>query len=160
METVVILKKYSNRRLYDTEKSLYVTLAEVAEMIRWGRQVKVIDAQTKEDVTAFTLTQIILEEAKSKQFLLPVPLLHLMIQFGETVLAEFFEKYLQQVVRNYLAYKTSVDAQFAKWLDLGAQLSQQAPQVPPPFNPFLSVFDMFPKTPGEKPGAGKKKEQD
>jgi len=156
----VVIKKYNNRRLYDTEKNAYVTLASLSEMIKEGRQIEVIDAQTKEDVTAFTLTQIILEEAKSKQFLLPVPLLHLMIQFGETVLAEFFEKYLQQVVRNYLAYKTSVDAQFAKWLDLGAQLSQQAPQVAPPFNPFLGVFDMFPKTPGEKPKEGMKKGED
>jgi polyhydroxyalkanoate synthesis repressor PhaR len=155
----VVIKKYNNRRLYDTEKNAYVTLATLSEMIKQGRQIEVIDAQTKDDVTAFTLTQIILEEAKSKNFLLPVPLLHLMIQFGETVLSEFFEKYLQQVVKNYLAYKTSVDAQFSKWLDLGAQLSQQAPQVTPPFNPFMSVFDMFPKTAGEKPKAGKKKEE-
>jgi polyhydroxyalkanoate synthesis repressor PhaR len=155
----VVIKKYNNRRLYDTEKNAYVTLATLSEMIKQGRQIEVIDAQTKDDVTAFTLTQIILEEAKSKNFLLPVPLLHLMIQFGETVLSEFFEKYLQQVVKNYLSYKTSVDAQFSKWLDLGAQLSQQAPQVTPPFNPFMSVFDMFPKTAGEKPKAGKKKEE-
>jgi polyhydroxyalkanoate synthesis repressor PhaR len=155
----VVIKKYNNRRLYDTEKNAYVTLATLSEMIKQGRQIEVIDAQTKDDVTAFTLTQIILEEAKSKNFLLPVPLLHLMIQFGETVLSEFFEKYLQQVVKNYLTYKTSVDAQFSKWLDLGAQLSQQAPQVSPPFNPFLSVFDIFPKTAGEKPKAGKKKEE-
>jgi polyhydroxyalkanoate synthesis repressor PhaR len=154
----VVIKKYNNRRLYDTEKNAYVTLATLSDMIKQGRQIEVIDAQTKDDVTAFTLTQIILEEAKNKNFLLPVPLLHLMIQFGETVLSEFFEKYLQQVVKNYLAYKTSVDAQFSKWLDLGAQLSQQAPQVPPPFNPFMSVFDMFP-TAGEKPKAGKKKEE-
>jgi polyhydroxyalkanoate synthesis repressor PhaR len=155
----VVIKKYNNRRLYDTEKNAYVTLATLSEMIKQGRQIEVIDAQTKDDVTAFTLTQIILEEAKSKNFLLPVPLLHLMIQFGETVLSEFFEKYLQQVVKNYLTYKTSVDAQFSKWLDLGAQLSQQAPQVSPPFNPFLSVFDIFPKTAGDKPKAGKKKEE-
>lgn len=155
----VVIKKYNNRRLYDTEKNAYVTLAALAETIKEGRQIEVIDAQTKEDVTAFTLTQIVLEEAKSKQFLLPVPLLHLMIRFGETVLAEFFEKYLQQVVRNYLAYKTSVDAQFAKWLDLGAQLSQQAPQIAPPLNPFLGVLDMFPKAPMERPRAEKKKEE-
>ena len=155
----VVIKKYNNRRLYDTEKNAYVTLAALAETIKKGRQIEVIDAQTKEDVTAFTLTQIVLEEAKSKQFLLPVPLLHLMIRFGETVLSEFFEKYLQQVVRNYLAYKTSVDAQFAKWLDLGAQLSQQAPQIAPPLNPFLGVLDMFPKAPMERPRAEKQKEE-
>lgn len=159
MAEQVVIKKYNNRRLYDTEKNAYVTLAALSEMIKEGRQIEVIDAKTRVDVTAFTLTQIILEEAKSKNFLLPVPLLHLMIQFGETVLSEFFEKYLQQVVKNYLIYKTSVDAQFSKWLDLGAQLSQQAPQASPPFNPFLSVFDMFPKAAGEKPKAGKKKEE-
>jgi len=160
MAESVVIKKYNNRRLYDTEKNAYVTLAALAGMIKEGRQIEVVDAQTKEDVTAFTLTQIILEEAKKKNFLLPVPLLHLMIQFGETVLSEFFEKYLQQVVKNYLAYKSSVDTQFSKWLDLGAQLSQQAPQVTPPFNPFMSVFDMFPKTAGEKPKAGKRRKSE
>lgn len=156
----VIIKKYNNRRLYDTEKNTYVTLAALAELIREGRQIEVVDAQTKEDVTAFTLTQVILEEAKKKNFMLPVPLLHLMIQFGHTVLNEFFEKYLQQVVRNYLAYKSSVDAQFSKWLDLGAQFSQQSQQAVPPFNPFANVFDFFPKTRGEKPKGVKKKEKE
>ena len=155
MADTVVIKKYNNRRLYNTEKNAYVTLVALAEMIKEGRQIKVVDAQTKEDVTAFTLTQIILEEARKKEFLLPVPLLHLMIQFGATVLSEFFEKYLQQVVKNYLTYKSSVDAQFSKWLDLGAQLSQQAV---PPFNPFTNVFDLFPKTTGEKPKDGKKKD--
>ena len=159
MAESVVIKKYNNRRLYDTEKNAYVTLATLSEMIKEGRQVEVIDAQTKEDVTAFTLTQIILEEARKKNFLLPVPLLHLMIQFGETVLSEFFEKYLQQVVKNYLAYKTSVDQQFARWLDLGAQLSQQSQQAAPPFNPFVNVFDIFPKTAPEKPKGDKKKEE-
>ncbi len=154
----VVIKKYNNRRLYDTEKNAYVTLAALSQTIKDGRQIEVIDAQTKDDVTAFTLTQIILEEAKSKNFLLPVPLLHLMIRFGQTILSEFFEKYLQQVINNYLAYKTSVDAQFSQWLDLGAQLSQRTQQAAPPFNPFLSVFDMFPKTMEEKPKGGKKKE--
>jgi polyhydroxyalkanoate synthesis repressor PhaR len=146
MTESVVIKKYNNRRLYDTEKNTYVNLAALSEMIKDGRQIMVIDAKTKEDVTAFTLTQIILEEAKKKSFLLPVPLLHLMIQFGETTLSEFFEKYLQQVIKNYLSYKTSVDEQFSKWLDLGATLYQQTQQITPPLKPFLSVFDMFPKT--------------
>jgi polyhydroxyalkanoate synthesis repressor PhaR len=146
----VVIKKYNNRRLYDTEKNTYVTLAALSEMIKDGRQIEVIDAKTKEDVTAFTLTQIILEEAKKKSFLLPVPLLHLMIQFGETTLSEFFEKYLQQIIKNYLSYKTSVDEQFSKWLDLGTTLYQQTRQLTPPLKPFLSVFDMFPKTTGDK----------
>jgi len=65
MGEILVLKKYANRRLYDTEKRIYVTLQQVVDLIRQGRQVKVIDAKTKEDVTAYTLTQIVLEESKS-----------------------------------------------------------------------------------------------
>ncbi len=64
MAEVARLKKYANRRLYDTENSTYVTLSEVAEMIKSGRMVEVVDEKTKEDVTACILTQIIFEEAK------------------------------------------------------------------------------------------------
>ena len=78
------LKKYSNRRLYDTEKSVYVTLSEVAEMVKQGRWVEVTEVDSGDDVTAFTLTQIVMEEAKKKNTLLPVPLLHLVIRYGET----------------------------------------------------------------------------
>jgi len=102
MAEKILLKKYANRRLYDTEKSTHVTLNQVADMIKQGRRVEVIDAKTKEDVTSFILTQIILEETKKKNILLPVPLLHLIIQYGENVLGEFFEKYLEQTIKNYL----------------------------------------------------------
>ena len=57
---VVILKKNANRRLYDTEKSVYVTLAQLAGYIHEGRMVQIIDAKTKEDITDFILTQIVL----------------------------------------------------------------------------------------------------
>jgi len=66
MTEPLVFKKYANRRLYDTEKSAYVTLSELGDIIRSGRRVEVRDAQTKEDVTAFILTQIILEEAKTR----------------------------------------------------------------------------------------------
>ncbi|HSQ84048.1 MAG TPA: polyhydroxyalkanoate synthesis regulator DNA-binding domain-containing protein, partial [Desulfobacterales bacterium] len=112
MQNKVKLKKYANRRLYDTEKSTYVTLNQVADLIRKGRQVEVIDAKTKEDVTAFILTQIILEEAKNKNFLLPIPVLHLIIQYGDNILGDFFEKYLQQIITTYVAHKNAVDDQF------------------------------------------------
>ncbi len=79
MNDRIVLKKYANRRLYDTQKSAYVTLSEVADIIRQGKTIQAIDAKTKEDVTAFVLTQIILEEAKNNNALLPVPLLHMII---------------------------------------------------------------------------------
>ncbi|MCG2742029.1 MAG: hypothetical protein L6300_17575, partial [Syntrophaceae bacterium] len=105
--------------------------------------VEVVDAKTKEVVTAFTLTQIVLEEARKKNFLLPVPLLHLMIQFGETILSEFFEKYLQQVIRNYLAYKESVDQNFEKWLGLSSSFAEQAKESMGSVSAFQTVFDLF-----------------
>ena len=143
MTEKVMIKKYSNRRLYDTENNTYVTLTQVADIIKSGRTVEVVDAKTKEDVTAFSLTQIMLEEARKKNFLLPVPLLYLMIQFGETVLSEFFEKYLQQVIRNYLTYKESVDQNFEKWLNLSSSLADQAKKPMASLSAFQTVFDLF-----------------
>jgi len=153
MENKALIKKYTNRRLYDTEKNTYVTLQQVADLIKEGRQVEVIDAKTREDVTAYILTQIILEEAKRKNILLPVPLLHLIIRHGETILYEFFEKHLQQILRNYLAYKSSVDEQFEKWLELGADFTGQAQKAITSLTPFPSMFDVF----QDKETSGKKK---
>jgi polyhydroxyalkanoate synthesis repressor PhaR len=150
MAEKLLLKKYANRRLYDTEKSRYVTLNNVAHMIKEGRQVEVIDAKTMEDVTALILTQIILEMGKDKNGLLPVPLLHLIIQYGENVLEEFFDKYLQQTIENYLTYKRSVDEQFRKWLDMGADLSGMAQKTMPGLTPFQSFFDPFSSSGGKK----------
>ncbi len=118
MKDVLLLKKYSNRRLYDTEKSAYVTLDHVMQVIRRGRPVAVVDAKSGEDVTAFILTQIILEESRKRNSLLPVPLLHLIIRHGENILSEFFQKYLEQTIKNYLSYKAAADDQFKKWLHL------------------------------------------
>ena len=100
-DNTLLLKKYTNRRLYEKEKSIYVTLDYVTDIIRHGRKIKVTDAKTGEDVTAAILTQIVLEEARKKKYLLPTPLLYLIIQYGENVLTDFFEKYLEQTIKNY-----------------------------------------------------------
>jgi polyhydroxyalkanoate synthesis repressor PhaR len=145
----VLLKKYANRRLYDTEKSRYVTLSEVSDMIKGGKRVTVVDAKTREDVTDFILTQIILESAKQKNALLPTPLLHLVIRFGDNLLVEFFEKYLQQIIKNYLAYKSVFDEQFKRWLDLGMDMTDITQSSIPSFQSFKSMMEMFsyPETP-------------
>lgn len=140
MTREVLIKKYGNRRLYDTEKNSYIVIDQVAELIRSGREVRVIDAKTKEDVTAFILTQILLDEAKKKNFLLPIPLLHLIIRYGNTVLEEFFDKHLQQIIRNYLDYKTTMDDQFKKWLSMGTQFTGPAKEAFDPFKPFFDLF--------------------
>jgi len=138
-----LLKKYANRRLYDTGQSKYVTLNEVAAQIRNGRQVEVRDAKTKEDVTAFILTQIILEEAKRKNILLPAPLLHTIIQYGDNVLLELFDKHLQQTINAYLAYKSSVDEQFKQWLGMGVDISRMTQEGMANINPLQSIFESF-----------------
>lgn len=143
MSDKVKLKKYANRRLYDMEKSAYVTLNQVADLIRQGRQVEVVDAKSKEDVTASILSQIILEEAKNKNILLPVPVLHLIIQYGDNVLGEFFEKYLQQMIQTYLTHKHTVDDQFKQWLDLGLNFSNQAQKDMTGLAPLKSFFEQF-----------------
>ena len=143
MTDMIVLKKYANRRLYDTQKSAYVTLSEVADIIRQGKTIKAIDAKTNEDVTAFVLTQIILEEARNNNALLPAPLLHMTIRYGENVLHEFFQNYLEQTIKSYVAYKSRADEQFKKWLEVGMDLSQMAQKSLGSFNPFQAFFDQF-----------------
>ncbi len=97
----MIVKKYGNRRLYDTEQSRYITLDELTERIREGAEVRVVDAKTGQDLTQTTLTQIIIE-GRGAASLLPASLLHQMIRLTDDVLAEFFGRYLQGALELYL----------------------------------------------------------
>ena len=83
-----IVKRYSNRKLYDTERSTYVTLDDIAEMIRAGEEVRVIDNKSGEDLTSVTLAQIIFESEKKKN-ILSLSLLRDLIQNGGEQLTEF-----------------------------------------------------------------------
>jgi polyhydroxyalkanoate synthesis repressor PhaR len=76
-----IVKRYANRKLYDTQRSRYVTLEQIADMIRSGEDVKIVDNNSKEDLTAITLAQIIFEEEKRSSFL-PLSALRNIIQSG------------------------------------------------------------------------------
>lgn len=107
-----VIKKYGNRRLYDTAASRYVNLDEIADMVRKGKAVQVVDAQTGEDLTRVTLTQIITEDAKGKPTGLPLELLRQLIVASDQAGQEFITWYLksafdtydkvQQTVRNRL----------------------------------------------------------
>lgn len=141
-----LIKKYPNRRLYDTTNSSYVTLKQVGDMIRQGVIVEVKDVGTDEDVTSYILTQIVLDEAKQKNILLPAPLLHLIIQYGDNVLSEFFETYLQQVIKSYVSQKNVFDEQFKKMLDFGFDVSEMAQKNMEDIPQFKSFFDFFKAT--------------
>jgi len=106
---MVIVKKYGNRRLYDTEDSKYVTLAEIAAKIRAGASVRVLDAKTNEDLTAQLLTQIIFEDRDTAR-LLPVPLLLQLVRMGDDGLAEFFGRYVSWAMDAYLQARQNMSA--------------------------------------------------
>ncbi len=83
-----VIKRYANRKLYDTERSRYVTLDQIAEMIRAGEDVKIVDNNTKEDLTSITLAQIIFEEEK-KQSYLSLTAMRGIIQSGGESITQF-----------------------------------------------------------------------
>lgn len=101
---MITIKKYSNRRLYDTSQSSYITLEDLAEKIRQGDDVRVVDAKTDRDLTQQVLAQIILESRGAAK-LLPVPLLMRLIRMGEDNLAEFFSQYMSWSLEIYLRFK-------------------------------------------------------
>lgn len=97
----MVVKKYGNRRLYDTQKSKYITLEELAEAVRAGADVRVVDAKTNRDITQATLASIILE-SRGAAGLLPVPLLKQLIRLGDDAFAEFFGVYVANALELYL----------------------------------------------------------
>jgi polyhydroxyalkanoate synthesis repressor PhaR len=104
----LIVKKYSNRRLYDTDESRYITLEELTEKVRAGADVRVLDAKTGDDLTQATLTQIILETKAAR--LLPVPLLSRLIRMQDDSLGEFFSQYVSAALDLYLQAKQGAQA--------------------------------------------------
>ncbi len=96
----VVVKKYGNRRLYDTEASRYITLEELAEKIRKGSDVQVQDAKSGQDLTQPTLTQIIVESRGAAK-LLPVPFLLQLIRMREDALAEFMGRWMSWALAVY-----------------------------------------------------------
>jgi polyhydroxyalkanoate synthesis repressor PhaR len=139
----VMIKKYSNRRLYNTDISEYITLEDVSALVKEGKKITVQDAKSGDDVTSYVLTQIVLEESKNNNALLPDSLLHLLIRYGDNVLNDFFSKHLQQTMSSYITQKSSFDDQFKQMLELGNDFSDMAQKSMGGMNPFSSFMDMF-----------------
>jgi polyhydroxyalkanoate synthesis repressor PhaR len=116
-EGPVTIKKYANRRLYNTETSSYITLEHLAAMTREGRDFKVIDAKSEEDITHNILTQIIMEEEQRGQTMLPVPFLRQLISmYGDSMQAMvpgYLEASMDSFRRNQQQFKTAVEGAFA-----------------------------------------------
>jgi polyhydroxyalkanoate synthesis repressor PhaR len=97
----VVIKKYENRRLYDTTNSRYVNLDEVAEILREGTEVSAVDATTGEDITRLVLTQIIVEGAKDRDSAWPIDILRHMVVGTGAAGQEGFFKYMRAMLGMY-----------------------------------------------------------
>ena len=86
-----LIKRYGNRKLYDTKASAYITLDGIAELVRQGKDLRVIDNDTGEDLTAVTFAQIIFEEEKRKSGLLSLPVLRWIIHQGGEALQDLMD---------------------------------------------------------------------
>jgi polyhydroxyalkanoate synthesis repressor PhaR len=111
----VTIKKYANRRLYDTESSAYITLDRLAAMVREGREFEVVDAKTGEDITRQVLTQIIVdEEARGGATMLPINFLKQIIGLYGNSMQTFVPQYLESAMeafqRNQSAVKDALGA--------------------------------------------------
>ena len=91
----VTIKKYANRRLYDTESSTYITLDRLAQMVREGREFEVVDAKTGDDITRSVLTQIIVDEESRGSTMLPLNFLKQLISLYGNSMQNFVPQYLE-----------------------------------------------------------------
>lgn len=105
---LVLIKKYGNRRLYDTAGSRYINLDDIAGLVREGKEVHVTDARTGQDLTRVVLTQIITEDAKDKPTGLPLELLRQLIIASDEVRQEFVMWYLKSAFDAYQKVQDAV----------------------------------------------------
>jgi len=115
-QDTVTIKKYANRRLYNTETSTYVTLDDLAEMVRADRDFSVFDAKTKEDLTHGVLTQIIVDQESRGQNMLPVPFLRQLIRFYDASISRLVPGYLQFSLEAFAREQETFQNKFSKAL--------------------------------------------
>jgi polyhydroxyalkanoate synthesis repressor PhaR len=147
----VVIKKYANRRLYNTESSSYITLDHLAQMTRDGRDFKVIDAKTEDDITHNILTQIIMEEENRGQTMLPVSFLRQLISlYGDSMQAmvpQYLEASMEAFRRNQNQFRQAMEGAFA-----GGPFAEIAKRNMDMFEAAANAFSKG-QTPGVAPQA-------
>jgi polyhydroxyalkanoate synthesis repressor PhaR len=124
-----VIKRYSNRKLYDTQESRYVTLEELEELIRSGKEISVVDVSTGEDLTSVTLAQIILENERNHRAALPTAFLHQLIKHGEAW-QDFVQKSLRGSLEAIMTSQREADRVFREWAARAGWLPPGAPASP------------------------------
>ncbi len=120
----LIIKRYGNRRLYNTETRSYVNYEELAKLVRDGQDIKVVDSTTKEDVTKAVLIQVILEEEKNKKTILPTEFLFQLLRSREDSMQDFFKNHLAASFNAYLKTKEEFDNRFRSMLEMATAAPQ------------------------------------
>jgi polyhydroxyalkanoate synthesis repressor PhaR len=147
----VVIKKYANRRLYNTETSSYITLDFLAQLTRDGREFKVVDAKTEEDITHNILTQIIMEEENRGQTMLPVNFLRQLISmYGDSMQAmvpQYLEASMEAFRRNQNQFRQAIEGTFA-----GGPFAELARRNMDMFEAAANAFKTG-STPGAAPAA-------
>ncbi len=156
----VIIKKYANRRLYNTAASSYVTLDHLSEMVREGTDFIVLDAKTGDDITRSVLTQIIFEQESKGQSMLPVAFLRKLIRFYGDQMQGFLPPYLEMSMDSFSKGQEQMREQFSRTFGASTPLAafeEQAQRNMAMFQQALKVWTPFaagmPGMPGAMPGA-------
>ena len=120
----LVIKRYGNRRLYNTETRSYVNYEELAKLIRDGQDVQVIDSTSKEDVTKAVLIQLILAEEKNNKTVLPTQFLFQLLRSREESMQDFFKNHLSASYDAYLRTKEEFDKRFRSVLEMAVSAPQ------------------------------------
>src|SRR5258705_7423471 len=153
----VVIKKYANRRLYNTASSSYVTLEHLSEMVKQGVDFVVYDAKTNDDITRSVLTQIIFEEESQGQSLLPIQFLRQLIGFYGNSMQAFLPSYLELSLSSFTQQQERMRNQFASLapgagVGIGA-FDEQIRQNLAMFDRAMKMFSPFAFTKTEEPAA-------
>jgi polyhydroxyalkanoate synthesis repressor PhaR len=144
----VIIKKYANRRLYNTQTSSYVTLDHLAGMVKDGVEFEVQDARTGEDITRSVLTQIIFEEEAKGQNLLPIKFLRQLIRFYGDSLQAFVPGYLDMSMESFTKNQGAMRDRIAEAMGGGNQMIENLTrQNLAMFERAMQMFSPFGVTP-------------
>ncbi len=155
-QATIAIKKYPNRRYYDSSQSRHVTLEQIHQLIRDGNEVSVTDSKTGEDITSRVLAQIILEMDSLKLSLFPSQMLHMLIQSNESIVHEFVEVYFSQAFDWFLSSRQMFESHFRKAVglhtnqpdDQAADAPGQSPAMPfPPMHLFAPRQSASSQTP-------------
>jgi len=154
----VVIKKYANRRLYNTGTSTYVTLEDLASMVKGGEDFVVYDAKTSDEITRSVLTQIIFEQENKEggQQLLPIAFLRQLIRFYGDSMQMLVPRYLEVSIDSFTKEQEKFRQQMAQAFgvaNLVAPLEDQARRNIEMFQSAIAMFRPFP-LPGEKPAEG------